>query len=72
MADEAVGLESIAHRTERLLGEHVALETNAGKARLQRERVHEREDDEVVFVVRRPEKVPRVVVDHGDARILYG
>ena len=65
----AVRLEAVAHVAERLDGEHVALEPHAGKARLQRQRIDQREDDEVVLLRRRPQVVPGVVVDDGDARV---
>ena len=59
----------LAHRLERLLREHVALEPHAGEARLHRQRVDQREHDEVVLLRRRPQEMPGVVVDDGDARI---
>ena len=62
----------VAHRFERLSGEHVALETHAREARLHGQRVDQREDDQVVLPVAGPQKMPRIVVDDGHARIAVG
>ena len=68
--EQAVGSEAVADGAERLLGEHVALEAHAREARLQRQRINQRKDDEVVFLVRGAEEVPGVVVDDRYARIV--
>ena len=67
--EQTVRREPFADGAERLFGEHVALEPHAGEARLHRQRVDEREDDEVVLLVGRPQEVSRVVVDSRDTRI---
>ncbi len=67
--EQTVRGEPFADGAERLLGEHVALEPHAGEARLHGQRVDEREDDQVVLLVGRPQVVSCVVVDPRHPRI---
>ena len=68
----AARLEAVLDGAERLLGEHVALEPHRGEARLQGQRVDQREHHQVVLLRRGPEEVPRIVGDDVDAGIVVG
>ncbi len=48
--EHAIRLQPIADGPERLLGEHVALEPHAREARLHRQRIDQREHDQVVML----------------------
>src|SRR3954470_16844754 len=61
--------EVIAHRLERLAREHVALQAHPGEARLDGQRIDQREYDEVVPFRGRSQIVPGIIVDDGNARI---
>ena len=59
-------------RLRRVLGEQVALEPDRRRALHERERIGEREDDEIPRLVRSLEERTPVVDVHGDARIVVG
>ena len=66
----AVRLQPCLDRAEGLLGEHETLEPHGREARLQRQRVDEREHHQVVLLRGRPQEVPGIVGDDVDAGIV--
>ena len=67
--EDAVLGEVVAHAGERLLGEQERLEPELALLADQRQRVGQREDDEVVLLVGRAQERAAVVDVAGDARV---
>ena len=68
--EHAVGGQVVAHRLERLLGEQERLEPDVRGRADEGQRVRQREDDEVVLLVRVAQERAAVVDVDGDPRIL--
>ena len=68
----AVRLEVVARLLQRLLGEQERLEPDLRGAAHQRQRVGQREEDQVVLLVRACQERPAVVDVPGDPRVLVG